>query len=174
MQAALKQSVGPLLEAVNRNPADYDALVKLGDLYYDGQQFPSAIPYYERALAIHPEVGRLPVAEVHVPAAVVLEDSRQCLTFLRAEGVVDRLEAVDTLGVDDGGDALHHDDLALATQRLAQPLGALGAEAGIVAGDVHVARDLVTGDLHVADEVTASGNLYRTGPRHAAIRGLDD
>jgi tetratricopeptide (TPR) repeat protein len=54
-QAAFKQSVGPLLEAVNRNPADYDALVKLGDLYYDGQQFPSAIPYYERALAIHPE-----------------------------------------------------------------------------------------------------------------------
>jgi tetratricopeptide (TPR) repeat protein len=55
MQAAFKQSVGPLLEAVNRSPADYDALVKLGDLYYDGQQFPSAIPYYERALAIHPE-----------------------------------------------------------------------------------------------------------------------
>jgi tetratricopeptide (TPR) repeat protein len=55
VQAAFKQSVGPLLEAVNRSPADYDALVKLGDLYYDGQQFPSAIPYYERALAIHPE-----------------------------------------------------------------------------------------------------------------------
>ncbi|MBZ5685995.1 MAG: tetratricopeptide repeat protein [Acidobacteriia bacterium] len=54
-QAALQQSVAPLLEAVNRNPADYDALVKLGDLYYDGQQFPNAIQYYERALAIHPE-----------------------------------------------------------------------------------------------------------------------
>jgi cytochrome c-type biogenesis protein CcmH/NrfG len=54
-QAALQQSVAPLLEAVNRNPADYDALVKLGDLYYDGQQFPSAIQYYERAVAIHPE-----------------------------------------------------------------------------------------------------------------------
>jgi tetratricopeptide (TPR) repeat protein len=54
-QAALQQSVSPLLEAVNRNPADYDALVKLGDLYYDGQQFPKAIQYYEQALAIHPE-----------------------------------------------------------------------------------------------------------------------
>ncbi len=54
-QAALQQSVGPLLEAVNRNPADFDSLVKLGDLYYDGQQFPNAIQYYERALAIHPE-----------------------------------------------------------------------------------------------------------------------
>jgi cytochrome c-type biogenesis protein CcmH/NrfG len=54
-QAALQQSVTPLLDAVNRNPADYDSLVKLGDLYYDGQQFPNAIQYYERALAIHPE-----------------------------------------------------------------------------------------------------------------------
>ena len=54
-QAALQQSAAPLLEAINRNPADYDALVKLGDLYYDGQQFPNAIQYYERALAIHPE-----------------------------------------------------------------------------------------------------------------------
>lgn len=55
VQAALQQSVAPLLDAVNRNPADYDALVKLGDLYYDGQQFPNAIQYYDRALAIHPE-----------------------------------------------------------------------------------------------------------------------
>ena len=54
-QAALQQSVAPLLEAVNRNPADFDSLVKLGDLYYDGQQFANAIQYYERALAIHPE-----------------------------------------------------------------------------------------------------------------------
>jgi cytochrome c-type biogenesis protein CcmH/NrfG len=54
-QAALQQSVGPLLEAVNSNPTDFDSLVKLGDLYYDGKQFPNAIQYYERALAIHPE-----------------------------------------------------------------------------------------------------------------------
>jgi cytochrome c-type biogenesis protein CcmH/NrfG len=54
-QTALQLSVAPLLEAVNGNPADYDALVKLGDIYYDAQQFPSAIQYYERALAVHPE-----------------------------------------------------------------------------------------------------------------------
>src|SRR4029077_599553 len=42
------------------------------------------------------------------------------------------------------------------------------------AGDVHVARDLVAGDLHVADEVTDSGNLYRTGPRHAVVSGAND
>jgi len=54
-QAILQESAGPLLEAINRNPSDYDALVKLGDLYYDGQQFQNAIQYYGRALAIHPE-----------------------------------------------------------------------------------------------------------------------
>jgi len=54
-QATLQQSEAPLLDAVNRNPADYDALVKLGDLYYDGQQFSNAIQYYQRALAIHSE-----------------------------------------------------------------------------------------------------------------------
>jgi len=55
MQAALAQATAPLLEAVNKDPKDYDSLVKLGNLYYDGQQFPSAIQYYERALAIHPD-----------------------------------------------------------------------------------------------------------------------
>ena len=54
-QAALAQASAPLLEAVKQNPNDYDSLVKLGNLFYDGQQFPSAIQYYERALVIHPE-----------------------------------------------------------------------------------------------------------------------
>jgi cytochrome c-type biogenesis protein CcmH/NrfG len=54
-QAALAQNAAPLLEAVNKNPNDYDSLVKLGNLFYDGQQFPNAIQYYERALAIHPD-----------------------------------------------------------------------------------------------------------------------
>lgn len=55
MQAALAQATAPLLEAVNKNPKDFDSLVKLANLYYDGKQFPAAIQYYERALAIHPE-----------------------------------------------------------------------------------------------------------------------
>jgi cytochrome c-type biogenesis protein CcmH/NrfG len=54
-KAALEQTAAPLLDAVNRNPNDYDSLIKLGNLYYDGQQFQSAIQYYERALALHPE-----------------------------------------------------------------------------------------------------------------------
>ena len=55
MQAVLAKAAEPLLEAVNTNPNDYDALVKLGNVFYDAQQFPSAIQYYERALAIHPD-----------------------------------------------------------------------------------------------------------------------
>lgn len=54
-QAALAQTAAPLLEAVNKNPNDFDSLVKLGNVYYDGQQYQSAIQYYEKALAIHPE-----------------------------------------------------------------------------------------------------------------------
>jgi cytochrome c-type biogenesis protein CcmH/NrfG len=54
-QAALAQAAAPLLEAVNKDPKDFDSLVKLGNIYYDGQQFPNAIQYYERALVIHPE-----------------------------------------------------------------------------------------------------------------------
>jgi len=54
-QAALAQAAAPLLEAVNQNPKEYDSLVKLGDLYYDAQQYPEAIQFYGRALEVHPE-----------------------------------------------------------------------------------------------------------------------
>lgn len=55
MQAALAQAAAPLLQIINNNPSDYDALVKLGNIFYDGQQYSSAVQYYERALVIHPE-----------------------------------------------------------------------------------------------------------------------
>src|SRR5579864_5515605 len=50
-----EQAAAPLIEVVNKDPKDFDSLVKIGNLYYDGQQFPNAIQYYERALVIHPE-----------------------------------------------------------------------------------------------------------------------
>jgi cytochrome c-type biogenesis protein CcmH/NrfG len=53
-QSVLTQATAPLLEAVNKNPNDYESLVKLGDMYYDGKQFPPAIQFYERALALQP------------------------------------------------------------------------------------------------------------------------
>lgn len=55
MQAAVAQAAEPLLSTVNQNPNDYDSLVKLGNLYYDAQQYSNAVQYYERAVAIHPE-----------------------------------------------------------------------------------------------------------------------
>jgi cytochrome c-type biogenesis protein CcmH/NrfG len=55
MQAAVAQAAVPLLEAIKQNPNDYDSLVKLANVYYDGQQFQNAIQYYERAVVIHPE-----------------------------------------------------------------------------------------------------------------------
>ena len=36
-QAVLAQAAAPLLEAVNRDPKDFDSLVKLGNLFYDGK-----------------------------------------------------------------------------------------------------------------------------------------
>ena len=54
-QDSLERTATPYLDALNRNPDDYDSLVKLGDLYYDAQQYPNAIQYYGRALTIHPE-----------------------------------------------------------------------------------------------------------------------
>src|ERR1700758_750992 len=54
-QAMLTQAAAPLIDAVNKDPNDYDSLIKLGNLFYDGQQFATAIQYYERALTIHPE-----------------------------------------------------------------------------------------------------------------------
>jgi cytochrome c-type biogenesis protein CcmH/NrfG len=54
-QAGLAQAAAPLLQVIKNNPNDYNALVKLGNLFYDGRQYASAAQYYERALVIHPE-----------------------------------------------------------------------------------------------------------------------
>ena len=55
VEAALAQAAAPFLDTVKKNPNDYDALVQLGNMFYDAKQFSGAIQYYERALAIHPE-----------------------------------------------------------------------------------------------------------------------
>lgn len=52
---ALDHAVAPLLASLQANPNDFDTLVKVANLYYDGQQFPEAIKYYERAVNIQPE-----------------------------------------------------------------------------------------------------------------------
>ena len=50
----IERAAAPLLTTLNANPDDFATLVKVANLYYDGQQFPEAIKYYERALKISP------------------------------------------------------------------------------------------------------------------------
>jgi cytochrome c-type biogenesis protein CcmH/NrfG len=54
-KAMVDQAAAPLLESLKNTPNDFDTIVKLGNLYYDGQQFPQAIDYYQRALKIQPD-----------------------------------------------------------------------------------------------------------------------
>jgi tetratricopeptide (TPR) repeat protein len=44
----------PLLGRLKSNPNDPELLASLGNLYYDAQQYPSAIQFYNRVLAIRP------------------------------------------------------------------------------------------------------------------------
>jgi cytochrome c-type biogenesis protein CcmH/NrfG len=54
-KAMIDQASAPLLAALKANPNDFDAIVKLGNINYDGQQFTQAIEYYQRALKIQPD-----------------------------------------------------------------------------------------------------------------------
>jgi tetratricopeptide (TPR) repeat protein len=51
----LAKAAEPLLAQLKTNPKDFDTVVKLGNLYYDGQAYPQAIEYYEKALALQPD-----------------------------------------------------------------------------------------------------------------------
>jgi len=53
-KAMVDQSVSPLLATLKENPDDFDTIVKTANLYYDGQQYPDAIKFYQRALKIQP------------------------------------------------------------------------------------------------------------------------
>lgn len=52
-QMADKQAE-PLLAAIHSNPKNLDALVQLGNIYYDTHNFTIAVDYYGKALAIEP------------------------------------------------------------------------------------------------------------------------
>lgn len=45
----------PLLEQLKTNPKDVQLLYKTGNVYYDAQQFPEAIGYYEQAKSLNPD-----------------------------------------------------------------------------------------------------------------------
>jgi cytochrome c-type biogenesis protein CcmH/NrfG len=54
-KAMIDRAAAPLLQAVQNNPNDFESVVKLGNLYFDGQQYDQAIVYYERGLTITPD-----------------------------------------------------------------------------------------------------------------------
>ena len=45
----------PLLAQLATDPNDAQLLYKIGNLYYDAQQYPDAVTYYERSLKINPK-----------------------------------------------------------------------------------------------------------------------
>ncbi len=51
----LAKAAEPLLTQLKSNPNDTDTLAKIGNIYYDGQAYPQAIQYYEKALTIQPK-----------------------------------------------------------------------------------------------------------------------
>ena len=53
-QMANKQ-VEPLLQQLKTHPNDPALLAKVGNVYFDGQQFDQAISYYQKALNINPQ-----------------------------------------------------------------------------------------------------------------------
>lgn len=55
LKAMADQQAAPLLARLKTNPKDADALTQAGNLYYDAQQFPTAIDYYSRVLALDPK-----------------------------------------------------------------------------------------------------------------------
>jgi cytochrome c-type biogenesis protein CcmH/NrfG len=54
MQQMADTQAGPLLEKLKTDPVNSALLENIGNVYYDAQQFPTAIDYYQRALKLEP------------------------------------------------------------------------------------------------------------------------
>jgi len=54
MQKMAETQAGPLLEKLKADPTNAGLLENIGNIYYDAQQFPTAIDYYQRALKVQP------------------------------------------------------------------------------------------------------------------------
>ncbi len=48
------QAVAPLLATLKNNPDDFNTLVQVANLYYDGKQYPDAVRYYQLAVKGQP------------------------------------------------------------------------------------------------------------------------
>ena len=54
MQKMADTQAGPLIEKLKADPNNAGLLANIGNVYYDAQQFPTAIDYYQRALKVEP------------------------------------------------------------------------------------------------------------------------
>ncbi|MGA2979382.1 MAG: tetratricopeptide repeat protein [Terriglobales bacterium] len=54
MQKMADTQAGPLIEKLKADPTNAGLLENIGNVYYDAQQFPTAIDYYQRALKVNP------------------------------------------------------------------------------------------------------------------------
>jgi cytochrome c-type biogenesis protein CcmH/NrfG len=53
-KAMVDQTVPPLLAILKNNPDDFNTLVQVANLYYDGRQYPEAVNYYRLAVKGQP------------------------------------------------------------------------------------------------------------------------
>jgi cytochrome c-type biogenesis protein CcmH/NrfG len=54
MQKMADTQAGPLIEKLKADPNNPQLLADVGNVYYDAQQYPTAIDYYQRALKLEP------------------------------------------------------------------------------------------------------------------------
>lgn len=55
LKAATDDQAAPMLEQLKTHPNDASLLANLGNVYYDGQQYATAVDYYNRSLTITPD-----------------------------------------------------------------------------------------------------------------------
>jgi cytochrome c-type biogenesis protein CcmH/NrfG len=53
-KAMVDQAVAPLLATLKTSPDDFNTIVQVANLYYDGRQYPEAVKYYQLAVKIQP------------------------------------------------------------------------------------------------------------------------
>ena len=54
MRAMGNAQAAPLLEKLQSDPNNAELLARIGNVYYDAQQYPSAISYYQQSLKVQP------------------------------------------------------------------------------------------------------------------------
>ncbi len=54
MRTMADTQAAPLIEKLKSDPSNPDLLASIGNVYYDTQQFPTAIDYYQRSLKVQP------------------------------------------------------------------------------------------------------------------------